>query len=274
MKTQLLFLTLSCLLLFSATGSTQQPEGERKAGDRMVLTINDVEYAFRWCPPGTFMMGSPEGEHPGRGDDERQHQVTLSHGFWMLETQVTQAMWESVMENNPSHFKGDKLPVERVSWNDSQEFIAKLNELLAGISGAPEGFKFSLPTEAQWEYACRAGTTTAFHFGNTLNRAQANFGGNVVAGARTSEVGSRLANAWGLHDMHGNVFEWCADWYGDYPSDNVIDPVGVPTGSNRVLRGGGFRMASGGCRSAFRHAIAPSFRNFDIGFRLALVRAE
>jgi len=169
-----------------------------KAGERIELTINGVEYAFRWCPAGTFMMGDEPGEVS----------VTLSRGFWMLETEVTQAMWASVMGNNPSNFKGVKLPVEQVSWNDCQEFIKKLNELKA----APAGFKFSLPTEAQWEYACRAGTTTAYHFGNTLTQQQANFGGN-----QTKEVGSYPANAWGLKDMHGNVLEWCLDCYGNYP---------------------------------------------------------
>ena len=292
MKTRLLFLALSCLLLFAATGFAQQPEGERKAGDRMVLTINDVEYAFRWCPPGTFMMGSPASE-PGRESDERQHQVTLSRGFWMLETQVTQAMWESVMKNNPSHFKGDRLPVETVSWNDSQEFITKLNEL--GI--APEGFRFSLPTEAQWEYACRAGTTTAFSFGNTLNANQANFGMNV---GRTTEVGSYPANVWGLYDMHGNVWEWCVDVFGTYPRGTVTDPVRTsrdlrraidgmfdtysrdarggpprtPMDLHRVLRGGRWDFSARACRSAYRYGNDPLNRSSLIGFRLALVRAE
>jgi len=271
MKTKLLFLTLSCLLLFAATGFAQQPESERKAGERMVLTINDTEYAFRWCPPGTFMMGSLWGE-PGRpllrGSNERQHQVTLSRGFWMLETQVTQAMWESAMGNNPSRFRGDKRPVESVSWNDSHEYITKLNEL--GI--APEGFRFSLPTEAQWEYACRAGTTTAYHFGNTLSREQANFRGSGVE--QTSEVGRYPANAWGLHDMHGNVWEWCLDWFGPYPSGAVTDPTGSLQGPGRVFRGGCWLSFAAINRSAYRYWSEPSHRSIGIGFRLALVRAE
>jgi formylglycine-generating enzyme required for sulfatase activity len=199
-----------------ATVQANFAEQERKAGERMVLTIKDVEYAFRWCPAGTFMMGSPQDES-GRGIDETLHQVVLSCGFWLLETEVTQMMWANVMGNNPSQFKGMKQPVERVSWNDCQEYIKKLNDLRV----APKGYRFSLPTEAQWEYACRAGTTTAYHFGNTFDGNKANNGGS------TKDVGSYPANAWGLHDMHGNVLEWCLDWYGDYPSGSVTDPTGA-----------------------------------------------
>ena len=267
-----------------------------KAGDRIVLSIKGVDYAFRWCPSGTFMMGSPASEEK-RDNDERQHQVTLSRGFWMLETEVTQLMWESVMGNNPSHFKGLTLPVESVSWEDCQEFIAKLNdELTSGgrkppggsanprstgglASPALEGYKFSLPTEAQWEYACRAGTTTPFHFGSVLNGDQANCNGKYPYGtstegkylAKTTEVGSYPANAWGLRDMHGNVWEWCQDWYGDYPSGAVTDPTGVSMGSNRVFRGGCWRLAAEGCRSANRRNITPAFRSSYFGFRLSLV---
>ena len=247
-------------------GDADTPSGDvGKAGDRKVLTIKDVEYAFRWCPPGTFMMGSPASEKaPPR--IETQHQVTLTRGFWMLETEVTQKMWENVKGNNPSRFKGNNFPVENVSWNDSQEFIQKLNDL----DIAPAGFKFSLPTEAQWEYACRAGTTTAHHFGNTLARDQANFGGHTGG---TTDVASYPANAWGLHDMHGNVWEWCLDWFGEYPSGTVTDPTGASSGSYRVYRGGYWSSGSLNCRSASRggHETDNLFR---IGLRLALVRAK
>ena len=258
MKTKLLFLTLSCLLLFATTGFAEQPEGEHKAGERMVLTINDVEYAFRWCPPGTFMMGYPT----------RQVSVTLSRGFWMLETEVTQAMWTSVMGDNPSYFQGLNLPVETVSWNDSQQFIQRLNEL--GI--APAGFRFSLPTEAQWEYACRAGTTTAYHFGDTLTSEQANFGGVVN---QTSEVSRYPANAWGLRDMHGNVLEWCQDWLGNNnPSGAVTDPTGPATGIARVIRDGSWLDNAVDCRSASRGGAIPSGRTEVLGLRLALVPSD
>ena len=276
-------LFLSCLLCFalplangcngedSATVPSNPAEPERKegeAGDRMVLVIQDVEYAFRWCPPGTFTMGSPVSEER-RDHNETQHQVTLSRGFWMLETEVTQAMWEKVMGNNPSHFKGEKLPVENVSWNDCQEYIKKLNALLVGTLGAPAGYQFSLPTEAQWEYTCRAGTTTVYCFGNTLTQQQANFRSN-----QTKEVGSYPANAWGLRDMHGNVFEWCADWFGDYPSGAVTDPAGASSDSRRVIRGGSWIGSVLSSRSAFRYGIEPSDQMNYFGIRLALVRAE
>ena len=250
-----------------------------RAGERMTVTIKDVEYAFRWCPPGTFMMGSPTSEK-GRGTRETQHQVTLSRGFWMLEMPATQGMWESVIGNNPSYFKGSKnLPVEQVSWNDCQEYIKTLNALLSGISDSPAGFRFSLPTESQWEYACRAGTTTLFNFGNVLNGDKANYRGNYPYGTstkgkylvETSKVGSYPANAWGLLDMHGNVWEWCLDWYGSYPRGAVTDPVGSPTGSVRVVRGGSWHDNARHCRSAFRDFLDPVYGYNTIGLRLSLV---
>ena len=261
----LLLAFLPCLLVFSITG-TAQPENEHRAGDRMVLTIKDVEYAFRWCPPGTFMMGSLE--EPGRHSNETQHQVTFSRGFWMLETPVTQAMWTSVRDVNPSYFRGDdQLPVERVHWDDCQTVVKNLNEL--GV--APAGFRFSLPTEAQWEYACRAGTTTAFHFGNTLNADQANFRSSGVG--RTTNVGSYPANAWGLSDMHGNVWEWCLDWFGDYPENAVTDPTGGTRGRApfRVIRGGAWDFNAGDCRSAHRFRRDPLIQSSLLGLRLSLV---
>ena len=260
---------------YKTLGDETEWQDINRPGDRMVLTIKGVEYAFRWCPPGTFMMGSPESESR-RYDDETQHQVMLTRGFWMLETEVTQGMWESVMGNNPSYFKGIKLPVETVSWNDCQEFIATLNTLKI----APSGYRFSLPTEAQWEYACRAGTTTVFHFGSVLNGDQANCDGNYPYGTKTkgkflqktSDVGSYPANDWGLYDMHGNVWEWCSDWYDGYPSGDVTDPVGPSTGSLRVVRGGCWCDLAWHCRSADRNRDVPSYRSFNIGLRLALVR--
>jgi formylglycine-generating enzyme required for sulfatase activity len=254
----------------------------RKAGDSLELTINDVKYAFRWCPPGTFQMGSPTSE-PERGKDETQHQVTLTKGFWMLETEVTQAMWESIMDNNPSNFKGVKLPVEIVSWDDCQEYIKKLNDTIArsDSKGIPAGFKFSLPTESQWEYACRAGTTTPFHFGSTLNGDKANCDGNYPYGTtkgrnleKTTDVGSYAANAWGLRDMHGNVWEWCSDRYGDYPSDAVTDPTGAVEGPLRVFRGGSWGGGAKYCRSADRSYFGSSHRDYFVGIRLSLVSSE
>jgi len=245
------------------------------AGERMVLTINGVEYPFRWCPAGTFMMGSPESEQE-RESGEKQRQVTLTRGFWLLETTVTQAMWEGVMEGNSSSFRGKNLPAEGISWENCQVFIQKLNDLKA----APPGYRFSMPTEAQWEYACRAGTTTPFHFGSALNGDKANCAGNFPYGtetkgqslSRTTEGGSYPANAWGLRDMHGNVWEWCLDWTGDYPNSDVTDPMGPATGSERVLRGGSWCSSAVACRSAYRYCCVPSDQHFVNGLRLALVR--
>jgi len=230
----------------------------------MELTIEGIKYTFRWCPPGTFLMGSPADE-ANRKNDETQHPVTLTRGFWMLETPVTQEMWESVMGKNPSKFKGAKLPVEQVSWGDSQEFVGGLN----GLNVAPAGFKFSLPTEAQWEYACRAGTTTAFHFGGALNARMANFDSRA-----TTAVGSFPANAWGLHDMHGNVWEWCLDAYNrDYSSDPATDPLGVHSEPYYVYRGGSWYDKSWRSRSASREwfTTAVTKRESYIGCRIVLV---
>ena len=266
---------LVCLFLLPALVAND----DHKAGERMVLKIKDVEYAFRWCPPGKFTMGSPANER-GRFDDETQHQVALTRGFWMLETEVTQGMWESAMGNNPSEFKGAKLPVECVSWNGCQEFVEELNKLKV----APSGFNFSLPTEAQWEYACRAGTTTALNSGRNLSLWDIAcldlgelgwFGCQDEGKATTYAVGQKKPNAWGLYDMHGNVWEWCLDWYGGYPSGTVTDPTGAARGSYRVLRGGSWRSLARLCRSANRNdRDDPSYRPYFIGVRISLVRVE
>ena len=250
--------------LLSVLSVGQVPaEADRKAGERMTVSIKDVEYAFRWCPPGKFMMGSPLDES-ARDGDERPHEVTLSRGFWIMEMEVTQGMWESVMGYNPGYPRGGKLPVETVSWNNCQEFIKKLNEL----KSAPAGYRFLLPTEAQWEYACRAGTTTAYHFGNSLSAEQANFSSNV---GQTKDVGSYPSNAWGLKDMHGNVWEWCLDWHGAYPSGAVTDPMGPDMGSLRVIRGGGWNYDARHCRSAYRNSSDPASGYGNLGLRLSLV---
>ena len=239
---------------------------DQKASSRTVLNINDVEYAFRWCPAGTFVMGSPQDGAGGK-HNMKLHRVVLSRGFWLLETEVTQMMWASVMGNNPSNFTGMKQPVDSVSWYDCQEYIKQLN----GLSIVSKEHHFSLPTEAQWEYACRAGTTTPFHFGDTLERDKGNFGGNV---GKTSDVGSYPANSWGLHDMHGNVCEWCLDRYGDYPNGAVIDPAGAVEGSYHVLRGVAWNCLPWLCRSADRYYLEPQGKNNGIGLRLALVCDE
>ena len=263
----------------------------RKPGYRQTLTIDiesifpeiegwssvvkEVEFAFRWIPAGSFMMGSPQKEN-GRKDDEDQHETRITQGFWILETEVTLEIWEDVMNDNPNQFNDSRLlPVENVSWNDCQRFLTKINS----PDICPEGVKFALPTEAQWEYACRAGTTTPFSFGNVLNWDYANCNGNYPYGAdgkgerlgKTQKVGSYPPNAWGLFDMHGNVWEWTSDWYALYPKDKSIDPTGPENGSHRVNRGGCWLDDAVACRAARRHADYPDYHSPNIGFRLILV---
>jgi formylglycine-generating enzyme required for sulfatase activity len=251
---------------------------------------------------GTFQMGSPRSE-TGRDTDERQHQVTVS-SFYMGKYEVTQKEYQEIMGTNPSIFKGDNLPVERVSWYDALVFCNKLSMkkglsptysingsidpsvwgivrasgdarwdavvIVAGSNG------YRLPTEAQWEYACRAGTTTPFNTGNNITTNEANYNGNNpykknAKGAyreRTTIVGSFAPNAWGLYDMHGNVWEWCWDWDGTYASGAQTNPQGASTGSNRIIRGGSWGSSAQVLRSAFRNAPYPSARDNQVGFRL------
>ena len=226
-----------------------------------------------YCPAGIFRMGSPASEK-NRSEDENQIQVMVSQGFWLGQTEVTQGQWAAVMGSNPSSFKGDDLPVESVSWEDAQAFVAKLNQSAA----LPAGWKYALPTEAQWEYACRAGTESVFGFGDTLSSRDANFDGRYPYGSamkgpylgQTCVVGSYKPNGWGLYDMHGNVWEWCSDWY----AEKLVvgsDSIGALTGSNRLGRGGSWNYGGRDCRSANRNGYDPGCRLNFVGFRLAAV---
>ena len=214
---------------------------------------------FVLIPSGTFIMGSPEDE-VGRFQDESQHEITISNSFYMQNTPITQAQWMAI-EDNTSYFKyGGDYPVESISWEDTQIFIKKLNELTDKT--------FRLPTEAEWEYACRAGSKTPFNVGYSLEN-HANCC-DTYHDERTSVVKSFSLNDWGLYDMHGNVWEWCSDWYGDYPMTAVTDPTGPATGSHRVLRGGSWGNCIDYCRSACRFSLLPDFRYRFYGFRLIL----
>ena len=227
------------------------------------FSIPNLKLDMLWCKPGTFMMGSPEDEKV-RQEEETQHEVTLTKGFYLGKYEVTQAQWEKVMGTNPSNFKGATLPMEKVSWNDAMEFCKKLTPMEKAAGRLPEGWVYTLPSEAQWEYACRAGTTTAYYFGDEITPKQANY--NV---GKTTSVGTYPANAWGFHDLHGNVWEWCSDWYGDYPSGSANDPVGPSVGTLRVFRGGSWYYIGRNLRSAFRSRDAPDIRSFNLGFRLS-----
>ena len=211
--------------------------------------------------PGSFAMGSTNGER----DEEPVTQVTISQPYWLGATEVTQGQWEAVMGTNPSRFKGANLPVETVSYDEALAFCRKVTEQERAAGRLPEGYEYTLPTEAQWEYACRAGTTG--NYAGNLD-AMAWYIGN--GGSTTHAVGGKQANGWGLYDMHGNVWEWCLDWYGNYAGGRVTDPRGASSGSNRVYRGGGWFNSASFCRAARRINGSPGGRVDDLGFRLAL----
>jgi len=241
-------------------------------------------------PPGSFSMGSPkeEIEITGKTFEGPQTEVTISKLFWMGKHEITQAQYQVVMGNNPSNFKGDSdLPVEQVSWPEVMEFCSKLNVELESM--LPAGYVFRLPTEAEWEYACRAGTTTIFSYGDFLYSSElckfANYcdsnstydwaDKNANDGfAHTAPVGSLKPNPWGLHDMHGNVWEWCLDWYLNfYRGGSAIDPTGPNSGNFLVYRGGSWSDSAEHCRSASRSAGNKDHRIFCVGFRIVLAPA-
>ena len=307
---KLVRLVITLVMVFVILGCSTEPVNAQASKE---LT-NSIGMKLVLIPKGTFQMGSPPSEE-GSQDNERQHEVTLTEDYYLGAFEVTQSQYQKVMGNNPSNFQGDKIaerhpqtgrvvkevdssshPVEKVSWEDAVEFCKRLSDL-------PEEKKASrvyrLPTEAEWEYACRAGSKTAYSFGVSSQSLgdYAWFGNNsgskeldsdalwakmkknpqeyadtlLSAGCATHPVRDKKPNAWGLYDMHGNVWEWCSDWYGDYPKGAVSDPTGPREGSLRVFRGGSWRNEAAFCRSAYRFRYFPSFRDNDgIGFRVAL----
>lgn len=234
-------------------------------------TIPDLTLKLRWVQPGIFTMGSPSDEPQRNQAEGPLTRVTLSHGFWLGETEVTQAQYTVIMGVNPSRFieNGPHAPVERVSWITAMDFCRTLTDREQAAGRLPEGYAYSLPTEAQWEYACRAGSTGDYA-GNINSMAwhEANSGGTThpVAGLRP--------NAWGFYDMSGNVLEWCSDWYGAYPGGAVTDPTGPRRGSFRMARGGSWRVKADVGRSAARAGGSAAREDYTMGFRLALVAVE
>lgn len=237
-----------------------------------IYVTEAIGQRFIYLPPGRYLMGSPESEAE-RFDSETQHPAVLTQGVWMADTTCTQALWQAVMGSNPSHFTdNEKRPVEQVSWEDCQEFIRTLNNHCPQLQAR-------LPSEAEWEYACRAGTTTPFSFGETIDTAIVNYDGDYpyaggkkgIVRAETQAVASSLpANQWGFYEMHGNVWEWCEDAFEEnLGKSEQTDPVGVGGGSERVLRGGSWFDHARRCRSASRLRLRPGFRSNGIGFRLA-----
>ncbi len=226
---------------------------------------------------GTFSMGSNAAAGaPYYGDTSTQpvHDVTITQDFWMGEFEVTQAEYQALMGSNPSNFSGANLPVEQVSWNDARAYCTALTAQEMALDNVPAGMEYRLPTEAEWEYACRAGTTTEYNVGADLICADARFGysyhsSSSCSSSSTVDVGGYAANAFGLYDMHGNVYEWCLDTYAGYSSGAVTDPF-VTGGSVRVLRGGSWFNDSSDCRSASRFVSSPGDSYYDLGFRVVL----
>ena len=251
------------------TETTKKPKPPTEPAERTLT--NSIGMKFVYIPPGTFLMGSPSDE-PKRNWDETQHQVTFTKGFFIQTTEVTQGQWREITGENLSFFRkcGDDCPVEMVNWDEARQFIRLLNR-------REKTDKYRLPTEAEWEYACRAGTTTPFSFGRCLDTAQANFGGTPMPGCAKGEfrkttvpVGSFPPNAFGLYDMHGNVAEWCEDWYGYYPEGPVTDPKEPPMGDFRIVRGGAWKtFGAERCRCSYRGKGSPGAMGGSIGFRVA-----
>jgi formylglycine-generating enzyme required for sulfatase activity len=236
---------------------TQSGDAEPKANPTkaVVPVANSIGMHFVPIPAGTFTMG----------DGEYAHKVTLTQSFHLGQHEVTQEQYEKVMGATPSNFKGPQNPVEKVSWDDAVEFCRKLSELPEEKSG---GYVYRLPTEAEWEYACRAGTKTKYSFGDSKSKLGDYAWYVKNSGDTTHPVGQKKPNPWGLYDMHGNVWEWCQDWHGAYPSSAATDPTGVASGSYRVLRGGSWFNYSDNCRSFIRGWDTPGGRDDLLGFRV------
>ena len=266
-------------------------QGADRFGEFGNFKVADALQRMRWIEPGSFRMGSPESE-PGRDDVETPHEVTLTEGFWLADTPCPQSLWAAVMGSNPSRFQSPDRPVELVSWEDCQEFCRTLR-----AQASDPGWR--LPTEAEWEYACRAGTKDATYAGPIETRGERDapildaiawYGGNSGVGydlaeaedssgwkekqfehtrAGTRRVKTKAPNAWGLYDTLGNVWEWCEDWFGPYEPGSSTDPRGPSEGSGRVIRGGSWFLNARNVRAAYRRKCVPSFRGDALGFRLA-----
>ncbi len=277
-----------CLVVMTLVGSARAKDlAEGKVAGEL-WKGNELKMKFRWCPAGTFMMGSPESE-PDRNSSEGPVTVKLTRGFWISQYEVTQGEWQSLMVTTITDQKtkagsglelygeGARYPMYYVNHSEATEFCRELTDSERSAGRLPAAWEYRLPTEAQWEYACRAGTTTATAFGNSLSSTQANFNGNYPYNGTakgpyvetTKVVGSYKANAWGLYDMHGNVGEWCRDWHAATLPGGRNPEVSQPgEDSSRVLRGGSWNNFSRYARSANRNWSAPGGRSGYCGFRV------
>lgn len=266
-----------------------QPES-RKPGEKRTVTLpGGVKMEFAWCPPGSFLMGSPPTE-TGRHESETQHQVDITKGYWLGVHEVTQAQWSAVVGDNPSKFRGYDLPVESVSWFDAQKFCEELRKKV--------GIEARLPTEAEWEYACRAGNKSVYGYGDDasglenyawfadnsgvkkidslkeLQKCNHDFNEYLKIlsnnGCKTCSIAKKKPNNWGFYDLHGNVGEWCSDWYEVLPGGKETDPTGPPIGSVKIIRSACWSGCGQHLRSAARFATDPEKRSNDLGFRLAV----
>ena len=243
---------------FSSISSVSSGNNEISIPVKNGITIDMVK-----VEAGTFMMGATYEMQKPYDDEKPVHQVTLTNNYYMGKYEVTQSLWQVVMGSNPSKFKGDDLPVERVSWNDCQEFISKLNSMT--------GRKFRLPTEAEWEYAARGGKKSrGCQYSGSSNISKVAWYDDGNSGRKTHPVGTKQANELGIYDMTGNVLEWCQDRYSSYLSSSQTNPIGANSGSHRVRRGGSWDYAAVYCRSSYRYSDRPDRRNGDLGFRLVL----
>ncbi len=242
-----------------------------EAKQEKIIDLGDgVKLELVWIPPGEFMMGSPESEANRDSDESPRRRVRITKGFWMGRYEVTQAQWQSIMGSNPSTYKGSNNPVETVSWNGCQEFLKTISRRT--------GHQFRLPTEAEWEYACRAGTETVFHYGDSLSSTQANINPDIPYGGaskgpyleKPTSVGSYRPNAFGLYDMHGNVWEFCQDWHSrnSYRISPANDPPACDFGAGPILRGGSKLSRANLCRSASRFYGTLDGCIDHIGFRV------
>ena len=254
---------------FDADAARKHQENWAAYSNRQVVVTNSIGMQLVLIPPGEFLMGSPNTEEERLDNEGPRHPVVITRLLYLGVCPVTQAEYERVMSRNPSSCKdNNRLPVEKVSWQDATEFCRRLSAL---EEERQAGREYRLPTEAEWEYACRAGTMTRYCFGNGDARLADYAWYDQSSEGKTHVVCNKLPNAWGLHDTHGNVWEWCADWYGRYSDGSVEDPTGPAQGSSRVVRGGGWFHSANYLRSAARSRLSPSERSTNLGFRVALV---